>query len=61
MMEEKGILTFEQAQWIEYIEIDEKTGKRKLKKGTPKEIRKMYKEYLKEIEEKINKNEPIAK
>lgn len=40
MMNEKEILTFEQAQWIEYLEIDEKTGKRKLKKETPEEIKK---------------------
>lgn len=61
MMEDKEILTFEQAQWIEYLEIDEKTGKRKLKKGTPKEIKKMYEEYLKELEKKKQVNETIVK
>lgn len=61
MMEEKNILTFEQAKWIEYLEIDETTGNRKLKKETPKEIKKMYEEYLKELEKKKQINEPIMK
>lgn len=60
-MNEKEILTFEQAQWIEYLEIDEKTGERKLKKETPEEIKKMYEEYLKQLEKKKQMNEFIAK
>lgn len=61
MMNEKEILTFEQAQWVEYLEIDEKTGERKLKKETPEEIKKMYEEYLKQLEKKKQMNEFIAK
>jgi len=61
IMNEKEILTFEQAQWIEYLEIDEKTGERKLKKETPEEIKKMYEEYLKQLEKKKQMNEFIAK
>lgn len=61
MMEGKEILTFEQAQWIEYLEIDEKTGERKLKKEVPVEIKKMYEEYLKQLEKKKQVNDPIAK
>lgn len=61
MMNEKEVLTFEQAQWIEYLEIDEKTGERKLKKETPEEIKKMYEEYLKQLEKKKQMNEFIAK
>ena len=60
-MKEKNILTFEQAKWIEYLEIDEKIGNRKLKEGTPKEIKKMYEEHLKELEKKKQINEPIIK
>jgi len=61
IMNEKEILTFEQAQWIEYLEIDEKTGERKLKKETQEEIKKMYEEYLKQLEKKKQMNEFIAK
>lgn len=61
MMNEKEVLTFEQAQWIEYLEIDEKTGERKLKKETPEEIKKMYEEYLKQLEKKKQMNEFVAK
>ena len=60
-MKEKNILTFEQAKWIEYLEIDEKTGTRKLKEGTPKKKKKMYEEHLKELEKKKQINEPIIK
>ena len=60
-MNEKEILTFEQAQWIEYLEIDEKTGERKLKKETPEEIKKMYEEYLRQLEKKKQMNEFTAK
>ena len=53
-MKEKSIMTLEQAPWIEYIEIDEKSGERKLKKDTPKEIVSAYKKYLKQISKKKN-------
>ncbi len=53
-MIEKGIMTMEQAPWVDYLEIDEKTGKRFLRKDTPKEIKEAYEKYLKEIsKEKI--------
>ena len=57
-MNEKGLMTFEQAPWVEYLEIDEKTGERRLRKDTPKDIRIAYEKYL---VEKINKRRPIAK
>ena len=56
-MKEKGIMTFEQALWVEYSEIDEKTGKRTLRKDTPKEIKEAYEEYLKSF----SKEKPEAK
>lgn len=40
------MLTFNEAPWIEYLEIDEETGKRVLKEDTPKEIRDKYEAYL---------------
>ena len=52
--------TNEQAPWIEYIEI-KKNGKRKLKKDTPKEIKKAYKLYLKDIKKSKKQNIPIEK
>ena len=38
-IKEKDIMTLDQAPWIEYLVIDSKTGARKLKKDTPKEIK----------------------
>ena len=60
-MKEKNILTFEQAKWIEYLEMDEKAGSRELREGITKEIKKMYEEHLKELEKKKQINEPIIK
>lgn len=34
----RGLYTFEQMPWIEYIEIDEENGKRKLRSDAPEEI-----------------------
>lgn len=42
------MLTFNEAPWIEYLEIEEETGKRVLKNDTPKEVRDMYEAYCKE-------------
>ena len=47
-MNEKKIIVLQQAPWIKYIEIDEKTGERKLKKDTPNEIVRAYEEHLKQ-------------
>lgn len=58
---DKGIFTQQQMPWVEYLEIDEKTLKRYLREDTPEQIKKMYEEYLKQIEEKSNKNENIEK
>ncbi len=53
-MIEKDIMTLEQAPWVKYLEIDEKTGKRLLRKDTPFRIRMKYKKYLKQISKKRN-------
>lgn len=42
---DKDIYTIEQQPWIEYLEIDENTHIRMLRKDTPKEIEKKYNEY----------------
>lgn len=36
------MLTIDNAPWIKYLEIDEKTRERKIKEDAPKEIRDMY-------------------
>ena len=51
-MKEKEIMTLDQTPWIEYLEIDEKTGERVLRKDTPKEIKDAYKKYLKKSSNK---------
>ena len=48
--------TIEQAPWIDYIELNEKNGKRRLKRNTPKEIKKAYKLYLKDIKKCTKQN-----
>ena len=52
--------TNEQVPWIEYIEI-KKNGKRRLKRGTPREVKKAYKLHLKDIKKCKKQNIPIAK
>ena len=42
----KAISTSNQKPWLEYIEIDEESGKRKLRNDTPKEIETQYKSFL---------------
>lgn len=51
---DKGIYTSEQKPWIEYLEIDEETGERRLRNNTPEEIVKKYEEF---ISNKNNENE----
>lgn len=41
----KDIYTLDQQPWIEYLEIDEATGERKLRADTPEEIVKKYNEF----------------
>ncbi len=53
--------TLQQAPWTEYLEIDKKTCERYLKEDAPERIKKLYKEYLENIKEKIKANEPITK
>ena len=53
-IKEKDIMTLDQAPWIEYLVIDSKTGARKLKKDTPKEIKDAYDKYLKKYSKKKN-------
>lgn len=43
----KGLYTSDQMPWIEYLEINEETGERKLKTDTPEEIVKKYNEFNK--------------
>lgn len=53
------MLTFFDAPWIEYLEIDEDTGERKLRDDTPHEIRDKYEEHCQE--QRKNTDEPRAK
>lgn len=39
------MLTFEEAPWVEYLEIDEDTRQRRLRDDTPEEIRNKYEAY----------------
>ena len=39
------MLTIYEAPWVEYLEIDEETGERKLRMDTPQEIRYKYENY----------------
>ncbi len=43
------MLTLNEAPWVEYLEIDEETGERKLRADTPQEIRDKYDEYCLEL------------
>lgn len=42
-------------EWFPYTELDTKTGKRKFKEGTPKEMIKKHDEYVKELEKRESK------
>lgn len=53
------MLTLFDAPWLEYLEIDEDTGERKLRDDTPQEIREKYEEYCQEQSKNID--EPRAK
>lgn len=48
-----------EALWAEYLEIDEETRERKLRDDTPEEIRQLYEDYLKQLEE--NPSEMLPK
>ena len=39
------MFTFDDAPWVEYLEIDEETRQRKLRDDTPEEIREKYIEH----------------
>lgn len=39
------MFTFEEAPWVEYLEIDEETRERRLRDDTPDEIREKYEEH----------------
>ena len=54
----KGIYTLEQTPWVDYLEIDEETGERKLQIDTPEEIKKQYSAFLKN--NMVNYNEFIG-
>ena len=53
--------TLEQAPWIEYIEINEETGERELRKDAPEEIKEAYELYLKKQDELNNQDIPVSK
>lgn len=55
---DKGIYTSEQKPWIEYLEIDEETGERKLRTDTPEEIVKKYNQFVGNVK---NNNSPMSK
>lgn len=54
----KGIYTLEQTPWVDYLEIDEETGERKLQIDIPEEIKKQYSDFLKN--NMVNYNEFIG-
>lgn len=47
--------------WLDYIDIDENTDERILKRNAPDEIKIAYKKYQKEIQEYIDNGMPIPK
>lgn len=53
------MLTFNEAPWVEYLEIDERTGERRLKEDTPQEIRDKYEEFC--LEQRRNEGEMLPK
>lgn len=53
------MLTSNEAPWIEYLEIDEETGKRRLREDTPQDIRARYEEYC--AEQRKSKDKPFPK
>ena len=55
------MLTKEQAPWVDYLEIDEKTGERKLNSKAPDEVKKAYEEHQKELQKHIDKGIKIPK
>ena len=60
---DKGIYTSEQKPWIEYLEIDEETGERKLRTDTPEEIVKKYNQFVGNVKNnnELNNNSPMSK
>lgn len=52
------MLTFEEAPWVEYLEIDEETRERKLRNDTPDEIRLKYEEYCNNQKRSNNEMRP---
>lgn len=53
--------TLEQAPWVPYLVIDEKTRERKIKDDAPEEIKNKYFEYKNNPERDESSNSPIAK
>lgn len=54
-----NMLTMDEAPWIEYLEIDEETGERRLKDDTPQKIRKKYEEFC--LEQNNHRDEMLPK
>ena len=40
------MFTIDDAPWVQYLEIDEMTGERKLREDTPGDIREKYEQHL---------------
>ena len=55
------MLTKENMPWIDYLEIDEKTGERKLNPNTPNKIKETYQKHQREIQKYINNKTMIPK
>ena len=55
------MLTKEQAVWIDYLEIDEETGERKLNSDAPDEVKKAYEKHREKIQEHIDNETMIPK
>ena len=53
--------TLEQAPWIPYLVINPDTRERPIKDDAPEEIKKLYSEYLSNLELQKANNQPIAK
>ena len=59
-MNPKGLLTEDQAPWVDYLVVGKK-GERKLKLSTPIKIRKEYKKHLNQEKQNFKNNTPMFK
>ncbi len=52
------MFTLNEAPWVQYLEIDEETGERKLRADTPEEIRQKYEDYCNNLKNTANEMRP---